>query len=61
MVAKGWGEEGINRQSMKHFQDSETMLCVTITVNTGHLTFVQTHDNSKSVQQQEWALMNSGW
>ena len=30
VVAKGWGKEGINRQSQRIFTSSETVLCDTV-------------------------------
>ena len=45
VVARSW--RGVGRtykESTEDFQDSENALCVTITVDTCHYTFVQTHE-----------------
>lgn len=40
VVARGWGKEGMNRQSTKGLPDSETTLYDIIMVDTCHNTFI---------------------
>lgn len=42
VVARGWGEGGMNRQSIKDLDGYETILCDPIMMEAGHYTFVQT-------------------
>ena len=50
VVARGWGEGGMNRWNTGGFKGAEATLHGTVMMDTCHCTFVQTHrmDNTKS-------------